>query len=1268
MTNRIPSYLEYVKNIAVTSGGAGYNSSSVTVKISAPTGDNPIQATATASIDFAGSGNITAINITNAGDGYEGTPTAVIQGGATSVGITSGGLNTGLDAGTYTGVSPSSTSQDGALATFDIVIDANGDVTSITTNAKGNRFTQGDTISFLPTALGGTGSEKTIVGTVTHIEGGQNAVLTVEIDKIAKSDIYSQPKISGMVANQLPEFIRDDHQLFATFIEKYFDFLESTNTTDSTKHGPLKVLQDFLSKLDVDFNDDGSINTDDNFLKEFYKDYAKDLPLGQTAKLSLVLKRINDFYTAKGSKEAIKLLFRILYNEEVELFNAQEFVLRPSSSKWQQDYVVKVYERSTYINATTPDYDPQDFSGQQVDLHYYQSTGSVTNSFTKRASVQSVKKIAYTNPQAYELVLTGIDNTFSLPGGGAASVSYDEILQPEIAGDIGTIVGTGSGGVYENPDVSVVDGTYSIGASDYSSYIDIPYSNNLAVTKGTYVKTSGNRIYLAVNSGTTSNSGSGPTHESGENTDGSVKFRFIQLTTATGHYSTGSSGATFTVVIAGNAVSSVTVTNDGTDYYPNEVIEIPATKFGGTGTGVKIKVATITSGKIKKVIIIDGGSGFAANPDVLITPNSSDTITTTALLETRTTDGAITDIVFTNNTTGVGYNNLPDLRISVGLTLTFVSLAGETFPSGGADVFSAMKGIVTRVLNSAKFNSIKTGSSATSGGFKIGDSYVINETGGILGVYATDYFLEDYTITGISNNAYIRITSLDANGYPATFEVLAVGQGFNREDFTIELTSPTGNIALVDFETGYNAVLGGVAGDAGGFLSDANKLFDNLVYQPFAYQIQSELQAKEWKEYVKRSAHPAGFAVFGDLQIKQDIDFSSGFTVETDVYMFFKYPDVEELLVDETVVKDITITEAGPDSIFPGDAINSFNVETAPSDGVGVSDEDGPYTFTGTSVRVYYATSDGTETGDPYFVQHATASDDYVERFGVGDYFLNDGGAYVELGNPQKLVEINFNSTDTGEYATDYFANDAGRYTVLIADDAERSTEFFFAGDVLTSLEVQAVATDSVDFSESVLISFVFFRNPTDSFEMQDSVSVERGVGAVEVLLFADAINNFDIGVNPTDTPSVDDVLTQFDVTTVRSDTFTGDDTLSIEPQLIGTDTVAGQDAPSVEFGGVKTDTFNIADAVDKFDIGVNPTDTSDASDTVNKFDVTTAATDTSDTADSVNKFDVEIDLTGSSVDEDVAMGDSGSLISQSYTVDLTYFAEDYVADTVVNF
>ena len=339
MTNRIPSYLEYLKTVAITTAGSGYTSP-VTLLIDAPTGDSPIQATATATIDFAGSGDITAITITEGGDGYSLTPSVKVAGGATTV--TSTTTNTGLVAGTYTGVSPTSTSGVGEFGTFNIVIDGNGDVTSITPVANGSNYVQDDTISFLPTALGGVGSELTVTGTITHINGGQGGTLTAEIDIIAKADVYSQPTISKLVGHQLPEFIRDDHPLFQTFIEKYFEFMELTNTTDASKHGPLKVLQDFLAKLDVDFNDDGSINTDDNFLKEFYKDYVKDLPLGQTAKLSLVLKNINDFYTAKGSAEAIKLLFRILYNEEVTIFNAQEFVLRPSSNRWQQDYVVKV--------------------------------------------------------------------------------------------------------------------------------------------------------------------------------------------------------------------------------------------------------------------------------------------------------------------------------------------------------------------------------------------------------------------------------------------------------------------------------------------------------------------------------------------------------------------------------------------------------------------------------------------------------------------------------------------------------------------------------------------------------------------------------------------------------------------------------------------------------------------------------------------------------------------------------------------------------------
>ena len=98
MTNRIPSYLEYIKSIAVTTAGSGYTAP-VEVEISAPDGDNAIQATATANIEFSGSGAVTGITITEAGDGYHTTPTVKIVVWATTV-INASESNTGLDAGT----------------------------------------------------------------------------------------------------------------------------------------------------------------------------------------------------------------------------------------------------------------------------------------------------------------------------------------------------------------------------------------------------------------------------------------------------------------------------------------------------------------------------------------------------------------------------------------------------------------------------------------------------------------------------------------------------------------------------------------------------------------------------------------------------------------------------------------------------------------------------------------------------------------------------------------------------------------------------------------------------------------------------------------------------------------------------------------------------------------------------------------------------------------------------------------------------------------
>ena len=1250
MSNRISTFKEYIASISIDVAGEFYFSSPGLIIPPPDRGHgNLVQATGTVSLDDFG--RISSVTITNEGDGYTTAPTPYIVGFPTTYGISSGLASYGF--GYHDSIQVESDSTDGEGLSVNVTIDSFGSVSLVTASRGNSSYRVGDTITILATMLGGDIDDDPITAQVAKVNGGDPATLSSTINKVNSSDVYSQPKISPFIGNQLPEVIREDFPLFKTFFEKYYQFLEQTNTEDNTKHGPLKVLQDFLSKLDVDFNDDGSPVTDDNFLVEFFKDYAKDLPLKQSAKLSRVIKDINSFYTAKGSSQAIKYLFKVLYNENVGVVNSGQFILRPSANTFTQDYIIKVFENEQNPN------DVLDLEGRRIDLKYSVSDGAVTKNLTKTATVKRATKVSYTNPQAYELVLD-LPASFTLVGPGVGQDGYDDQLVAYVSGDIGTIIGTGSGGAFENPSSSVVDGTYTITDADYISYLDVVYQNNVEYEKGTYVKANG-RLYVTVNKGTTSSSGAGPTHQSGEELDGTSKFRFISFAE---HKTTLSSGAEFEIVIQGNAVNSVTINDAGSNYVLGEFFEVPTTVFGGTGTPpVKFKVGTITSGKIDQVLITDGGSGFSANPDVFIVPDESDTILSEASISTRITNGVISSTAFIANARGIGYNNPPSLKVNVSNVLTSVNLEGD----------SLVKAYPVRVLNGATFKTISQSSSTTKGGFNIGDTFKVSETGSILGQYAIDYFLEDYAITGVTNNGFIKVVSISDNGYPNKFEVLAVGAGYYRANFTFDITSNLGETCTLDVTTGYNALLSGVFKDAGSFLSDANKVFDNRIYQHFSYEIESERPQEEWDGYVKRAAHPIGFGVFGNLQIKQDVDMSSNFGIETDVYMLFKYPDIEEVLLsDDVFSKDMQKSEI-TDSIFPGEGltdrqnigvvVNKLDVTKENNDNFFLSDEFGPYTLQGTALQNVYATSDGSTTGDPYFFVHTDEDDDYIERFANGDYFLED---YVEQGNPFKNIEMVFSSIDTGGYAVDYFLED---YALFINPDPQRGSILVYVNDTVTSLNVEmsVVGGDSVGVDDgTILLSFVYFRDSGSDFDEETLLIDDTAVPELNrvlsesVVMEDDAVELFKGKLQENRVVAVQDL--RFDeIGKVLADTFNADDSTQFDVTTTAADTMNMQDSPSVEAQPVTTDTFVMADAVDKFDIGVGPSDTPSVNDST-VFETSSIASDDFNANEST-----EFGITTETADT-FGAADSGSLISQSFTVDLTYFAEDYVADTVINF
>ena len=849
-----PSFKRYIESIAITNAGSGYDSSDPpTLFIQAPTlttaeGDK-VQATASITIS---SNVVDTLTITEAGDGYLFTPLpeVYLRGKLTGVTVTTAtenGADSTRTAGTYTVVPQDSSSGAGLGAQFTIVVDSDGSISSASiTNAGSNKFyAEDDLIYIANNQAGGDGNGNQVILQVSTIASGSGAVFTPVVNLVNRPQQYFHRGHSFLTKFTIPDFIRNEYPLFATFIEKYFDFLDTDETTitglGGSSAGPNYRLAELIDSLNIDFKED-------DFLNIMLQQYAIDFPQDAKMDTRFLIKRIREFYESKGSRKGVQTFFRSVFDEDVEVVRPSDFVLKPSDGFYSKEVAVKIYPNEE----VSPIPDPFTLRGRKVDIVYYESTASITARKRLNTSVTRIKKIAYTNPTAFEATVNLPADTV-IPGPGVEAE-----LVAVIGGKIATV------GTIGAADAARAAGTYTIGASDYT--------------------TSGN-----------------------------------------------GTGATFSVVVDGAGAATITVTAVGDDYAPGETITIADSNLGSGGAAaLTFNVATITEGKIFSVTISEGGQGFSANADVNITPNSADTITTTALIDTRVSNGAITSTVFVNNTKGVGYNNVPTLTVNTDSVRTWVGLEGVT------DTLAYKTGFLTRVLNKV---TLKTNTGTSDGGFKVGQAYSVQETGDILGVYAIDYFSEDYTLTGIENDAFVIVKTVDSDNYPTAIDIISTGVGFQRASFDFVLRSPNDETATITCNTGFAHTFPGQFKDSKGFLSNVNRLQDNAVYQNFSYQIRTSLPKSEWGEALKRSGHPAGMVNFADLQINQILDFSSNINIVPDIFVFRLFAEIDVAEMSELVAKDVHKPTIA-DNFEIGDDEAILEPQPVKNDSVGVEDDD----------------------------------------------------------------------------------------------------------------------------------------------------------------------------------------------------------------------------------------------------------------------------------------------------------------------------------------
>jgi hypothetical protein len=136
-------------------------------------------------------------------------------------------------------------------------------------------------------------------------------------------------KLSALISSQLPQYLADEGPNLIAFMKAYYEWMETTGqVADASKN--------LLAYQDID-------DTDlDQFYEYFRREVLCQFPKDFEADKRLVAKRIKDLYKAKGTKLSFNLLFRILFNEDLDFLNPADNILRASDGRWLKENIIRL--------------------------------------------------------------------------------------------------------------------------------------------------------------------------------------------------------------------------------------------------------------------------------------------------------------------------------------------------------------------------------------------------------------------------------------------------------------------------------------------------------------------------------------------------------------------------------------------------------------------------------------------------------------------------------------------------------------------------------------------------------------------------------------------------------------------------------------------------------------------------------------------------------------------------------------------------------------
>jgi hypothetical protein len=662
-----------------------------------------------------------------------------------------------------------------------------------------------------------------------------------------------QNKVSPHIESQLPDFVREDHALFSLFLKYYYEFLEAGELT-------LTGSNDFLVEETLTKNFVLDETGENIVLEESVGKFVAGETITGSITNATARVLVDDF---DGNNR--------LFITSQQLFETGETITGSTSGasstvvSYRANPVQNIQQLLEYADVDNTVYS---FLDKFRDSFMEAMPNTVADGLSKRKLIKNIKDM-----YAAKGTEKGHKLFFRILFDEEATITYprDNLLRP-------------SDGKWTTDKVIRIIET---GTSDF----------NNAIGETITGETSGATAIIA----TVIKFREGATQIAELNLDAN---------SVTGTFQAGESGTTIDtgldLEISGVIKSIVvegTVSTGGAYYSTSD----PVTVSGGDGNNAATaRVESAGAGSIDEILIESGGTGYTAGEELRFNVDNTEGKDVRARiavvgggfnLEQSTApdhfisedgESIITeDRFYVNQEETVG--ELDHLVMEDGgqivietQTFTELGVASEAGEITKIEMINKGNGFLTLPLVSDSAASSGTGSSLFSA------STQTPMVGHVEGISITNFGLDYASAPEFVLNRNILVQNVSGSftagdeltshsgtvvNFQPTTNILEIKTSvdFNRGD---SITSITGATATVFQSTHSEATstIGTVGQTVGSFINDQGKVSesemkvqDSYYYQDYSYVVRIGQSINEWRESVRRSVHPAGWNVFGEV-------------------------------------------------------------------------------------------------------------------------------------------------------------------------------------------------------------------------------------------------------------------------------------------------------------------------------------------------------------------------------------------------------------------